>query len=70
MGLTAGPDGALWFTEPGALKIGRMTTAGAVQEFTLPSAVQDPDGIVAGPDGNLWFTDPLAISIGRRRAGE
>ena len=33
--ITAGPDGALWFTEFGANppKIGRMTTAGAFTEF-------------------------------------
>ena len=28
--ITAGPDGALWFTEHGASKIGRITTAGAI----------------------------------------
>ena len=28
-GITAGPDGALWFTERGASNIGRITTAGA-----------------------------------------
>jgi streptogramin lyase len=27
-GITAGPDGALWFTEAAANKIGRITTAG------------------------------------------
>lgn len=66
--ITAGPDGALWFTGiPG--EIGRITTAGVVTEFDLP-AVPPPPGsspgtastlakataIVAGPDGALWFT--------------
>ena len=32
-GITAGPDGALWFTEAGANQIGRITTSGAVTEF-------------------------------------
>src|SRR6059036_907923 len=32
-GITAGPDGALWFTEEGANAIGRITTAGTITEF-------------------------------------
>jgi streptogramin lyase len=31
-----GPDGALWFTERLADKIGRLTTAGLFTEFPLP----------------------------------
>jgi streptogramin lyase len=35
--ITAGPDGALWFTEinSNANKIGRITTAGVIIEFTV-----------------------------------
>ena len=33
--ITAGPDGALWFTEPG-VKIGRITTAGVITEYPVP----------------------------------
>ena len=32
LGIMAGPDGNLWFTEPGANKIGRITPAGAITE--------------------------------------
>ena len=39
-GITAGPDGNLWFTEFGVGKIGRITTAGTVTEF--PAAGQPP----------------------------
>jgi hypothetical protein len=63
-GIAAGPDGALWFTESGADKIGRITTAGAVTEFPIPTAGSDPFGIAAGPDGNLWFTEAGASRIG------
>ena len=35
-----GPDGALWFTESGANKIGRITTAGVITEFALPTRRQ------------------------------
>src|SRR5262245_56744452 len=55
-GITAGPDGALWYTDPGSNKIGRISIAGAVTEYTLPAAGSDPRGIAAGPDGALWFT--------------
>ncbi len=63
-GITAGPDGNLWFTE-GAGKIGRMTPAGQITEFALPASDSNPVGITAGPDGNLWFTELGANKIGR-----
>lgn len=65
LGITPGPDGALWFTEFGADKIGRVTTAGAFSEFPLPTANAGPLSIVTGPDGNLWFTEYNANQIGR-----
>lgn len=56
-GIAAGPDGNLWFTEFSVSpKIGRITTAGAITEFSTPRPDATPSGIVAGPDGNLWFT--------------
>ncbi len=66
-GITAGPDGNLWFTEGFGNKIGRMTPAGTVTEFAIPSAGAIPEGIVTGPDGNLWFTEGAAAvnKIGR-----
>ena len=63
-GITAGPDGALWFTEYGTNKIGRITTAGAITEFAL-AANSEPYHIVAGPDGALWFTEAGTNKIGR-----
>jgi len=35
IGITAGPDGNLWFTEMVAGKVGRITTAGVVTEFPV-----------------------------------
>jgi streptogramin lyase len=56
-GITAGPDGNVWFTEQGLNpKIGRITPAGTIAEFSLPQLNAIPVEIVAGPDGNLWFT--------------
>ena len=64
-GITAGPDGNLWFTEYAANQIGRITPAGVITEFPIPTTNSGPWGIVAGSDGNLWFTERLGQSIGR-----
>jgi len=50
--LCAGPDGALWFNEPAALKIGRIDMQGMITEFPTPNGEY---GVAAGPDGNIWF---------------
>jgi streptogramin lyase len=67
-GITAGPDGAVWFTvagNDGVGRIGRITTAGAASEFPFPiTSTAVPVGITAGPDGALWFTNESG-SIGR-----
>ena len=65
--ITAGPDGALWFTEQSepANQIGRITTDGVVTEFFVPTFLCSPMGIAAGSDGNLWFTENLGRKIGR-----
>jgi len=55
LGIAAGPDGNLWFTNLGNNSVGRVTPAGVVSNFT-GSGISDPFGIAAGPDGNLWFT--------------
>lgn len=67
-GITAGPDGALWFTEFAGNKIGRITTTGAIAEYTIPTMRGQPFGITAGPDGALWFAEDSA-GIGRITTG-
>jgi len=68
--ITAGPDGNLWFKEPG--KVGRITPAGAISEFPLssssfvdisnwPRLLGDLwlwGDITTGPDHGIWFTEP------------
>ena len=64
-GITAGPDGNLWFTEAGANAIGMINpTTHAISSFTLPTAGAGPYGITTGPDGNLWFAETGAGAIG------
>lgn len=62
--ITSGPDGNLWFTEPDAQKIGRITLSGAVTEYPL-APDSEPEDITTGPDGNLWFTETVGNAIGR-----
>ena len=64
IGIVAGSDGALWYTNAGpSPSIGRITTAGKITHYTDPRLTR-PFGIAAGPDGALWFTngsDPGSI---------
>src|SRR5271155_2879190 len=61
-----GPDGALWFCENGASKIGRFDPDdGTFTEFALPTPDAAPIGITVGGDGNLWFAEKAANKIGR-----
>ena len=65
--IVSGPDGALWFAVPGGSEIGRISTTGAVTEFTLPTGFRTFGSIIAGPDGALWFpigntSSPTAIA--------
>jgi hypothetical protein len=59
----SGPEGALWFTEPYAGKIARVTTAGLITEFQVarghagePYLEQSGvgQGLTVGAEGALW----------------
>ena len=64
-GITAGPEGNLWFT----LRLGnttdRITPSGAVSSFAIPTSNGRSEGITVGPDGNVWFAEVLTSKIGR-----
>ena len=59
--ITAGPDGAMWFTECRINKIGRIAPAGAITEYPLPNggiySGSCPLNITNGSDGALWFIE-------------
>ena len=63
-GITAGPDGNMWFTRMVENKVGRITPTGKITEFPIPTANSSPVGITSGPDGNLWFTESDGNKIG------
>ncbi|MFD0886287.1 virginiamycin B lyase, partial [Streptosporangium algeriense] len=50
--IVTGPDGALWFTEWGVGRLGRITTGGEIEEHPLEGA--EPHGLTVGPDGAIW----------------
>jgi virginiamycin B lyase len=57
-----GRDGALWVTEQGANKLGRLDpSTGKFREYPLKTPGSGPHGLVADREGNVWFT---AISKG------
>ena len=63
IGITVGPDGALWFAEHQAGKIGRITTSGTITEpDKLTGPAHFPLFLVTGSDGNLWATGDSAPS--------
>jgi virginiamycin B lyase len=65
MGITTGPDGALWFAESGADQIGRMVPGTHNMTEYAVSRGSSPERITSGPDGAVWFTEP-----GNNRIGE
>jgi streptogramin lyase len=59
--IVAGPDGNLWFPETAGNKIARVTTAGVITEFPVPTPNSVSGGITSGPDAQLWFTENAKI---------
>jgi virginiamycin B lyase len=57
IGIVAGKDGALWVTESGLDKIGRVSVNGSVSEYTSPVTGLGLKGIAVAPDGSIWFAE-------------
>lgn len=68
-GITAGPDGNVWFTEPKSGQIARISPDGVVAEFPVPTTDSAPNDIALGRDGALWFTEQLGNQVGRYLPG-
>jgi virginiamycin B lyase len=56
-GITVGRDGAIWFTEARANKIGRLDPRNprGIEEFPIPGPDSEPRSITTASDGALWF---------------
>jgi virginiamycin B lyase len=62
--ITAGPDGALWFTLNQAHAIGRLGIDGDAAIYPLPTRDAAPVGIAASTDA-IWFVEIAAGQVGR-----
>jgi virginiamycin B lyase len=63
--MTAGPDGALWFTEADGNAIGRITTKGVLTEIPLESPEALPGPIAAGRGGGIYFAERNTNTLAR-----
>ena len=70
-GITAGPDGNVWFTENYATypqNIDQIDpTTGVITEYPALLPAVNPCAITTGPDGNLWFTNRKGARHSQRR---
>ncbi len=67
LGIAAGPDGNMWFTEDQANKVAKVTPSGTFTEYTVPVTApvsnSFPSRIAAGPDGNMWVTSAITNKV-------
>jgi virginiamycin B lyase len=64
--IKADKRGTMWVTELLGNNIARVTQAGMVTEFKIPTANSRPIAIVPGPDGAaMWFTEEAGNKVGR-----
>jgi virginiamycin B lyase len=68
--ITAGPDGALWFTLNGANAIGRLEPSGNMTIRPVPTPAAGPVGIAATHDDAVWFAAIRADKLGRIPTGD
>ena len=65
-GITAGPDGNIWFCDLTGNNIWRFDlVAQSLTKFPIPTPNSSPEDITAGADDDLWITERLAGKIGR-----
>jgi virginiamycin B lyase len=65
-GMAVGPDGNLWVGVQYSNQIARVTPAGVVTMYSVPTPNGDPIDITRGPDGYMWFAEYGAVGkLGR-----
>jgi virginiamycin B lyase len=68
--MVAGPRNDVWFLEPKPGKIGTISSAGNIREFTLPASGDDLWQSALGSDGTIWFLDRNGILVRASESGE
>jgi streptogramin lyase len=61
MGITTGPDNALWFTEYNGRKVGRISAAPFFSEYSLPTGYNNPTSMVSSA-GSMWYLNTTSSS--------
>lgn len=69
-GIAADSEGRVWFTEPTANELGRLSSRGAIARLRVPTAHGEPVAISIADDGSAWFTEHRANRIGRIGPGD
>lgn len=63
--ISIGPDGALWFTEPGLRHVAEITRDGTVTEYSAGISAAPADITAAQHLESMWFTEPGADAVAR-----
>jgi streptogramin lyase len=64
LGITSvGGSSEIWFTEFAAGKIAKISSAGVITEYPIPTPGSAPVGI-SGATGSIWFTESATNKIG------
>ena len=66
--VAVGANGAVWFLELAANKIGRFAE-GRFEEFRVPTPRAGLTALAVAPDGDAWFTEVRGGRLGRVHAG-
>ena len=59
--IVAGPDGAMWFTDPGDGSIGRISMTGEITEFPVPTKTNAIPEVITSYGGELWFSEESGV---------
>jgi virginiamycin B lyase len=68
-GIAAGPDGALYATDPASNGLWRVTTGCTATFYSLATANAGPQSITVGPNGALWFVETNVDKIAEINPG-
>jgi virginiamycin B lyase len=69
IGLGVDANGTAWLTDPSAIAVLSMTSAGKLQSFPLGTPIARLARLAVAPDGAVWFAESTAYSITRLKDG-
>ena len=63
--IAAGPDGNMWIAEIYSNRVAKVTPAGVVTSYDVPTAGASTTSIAEGSDGNMWITEQNAQKVAK-----